>query len=133
MMHTMTPIVLVLLHVLGPGLHWAQHAAAALSGGGAAAASHCGHASCSAKAAVPHERAQRARGLEANEREDQQHDHDCALCSQLHRLHGYVAPSVDLQAAALAVVGQFTAVAQVAPDAARPTLPPARAPPVALA
>ncbi|MEQ1634917.1 MAG: DUF2946 family protein [Planctomycetota bacterium] len=130
-----TALLLVLLHVLGPGLHWMQHAVEALhSGGGTSTTAHCGHASCKAKVAPAGtaERAIRAAGLDAAERGAEPHDHDCALCSQLHRLHGYVAPTVQLhtvrQAHAVASLG----IAHTAPDSARPSLPPSRGPPPSL-
>lgn len=134
--HHLTAILLVLLHVLGPGLHWMQHAVEGFrDGSGGAGVAHCGHASCQAKMAPAGaaERALRAPGLDATERSDQQHDHDCALCSQLHRLHGYVAPSVAFDAAAVALARRCGEIAPANPCAVRPNLPPSRAPPLSLA
>ncbi|MEY4829372.1 MAG: hypothetical protein RLZZ562_1168 [Planctomycetota bacterium] len=97
----LTAILLVLVHVLGPALHQVQHALEALRATDSASTLTCSHASCHARAA--RERAADevpVAWLDAHERGDHGHDHDCDVCSQLHRLHGYTAaPPADLEAA----------------------------------
>jgi hypothetical protein len=120
-------VLLVLAHVLGPALHQAQHALSAL--GHDEGFGLCGHACCHAAAEDPAGEPERpADGLDAHERQGG-HDHDCGLCSQLHRLHGFVAPSEAPLRAAAAPAEGAAAAAPAAPNRRRTQLPPARAPP----
>ncbi len=92
----LTAILLVLLHVLGPALHQLQHALEALRGLEGGAVATCSHAGCHARAAqavsadAVHEAP--VAWLDAHERSDHGHEHDCHLCTQLHRMHGFIEP-----------------------------------------
>lgn len=120
--------LLVLLHVLAPGLHWLQHAVASSRAGQEFGAS-CGHACCAARVDVEQVREPRTTDQPAFERAGGSHDHDCELCSQLHRFHGYVAPSTSIEAAEARAVLAEVVVAPKACAVARVALPPSRAPP----
>lgn len=121
-------VLLVLLHVLAPGLHLLQHAASAMAhpeaGQGA-----CSHACCHAPAVDERAREPRQTDLPAAERAGHEHDHDCDLCTQLHRLHGYVAPAVLVWAKETRAVRTRSELTPLESPRERVALPPARAPP----
>lgn len=121
-------VLLVLLHVLAPGLHLLQHAATALAHTDTAQGT-CSHACCHAPAASEPARELRQTDLPAVERGGHDHDHDCELCTQLHRLHGYVAPATLVWAKETRAVRAESALAPPASPRECVALPPARAPP----
>lgn len=125
---TLVAVLLVLLHVLAPGLHLLQHAFAA-RGAREGSSGACGHACCHAAVEAPQHREPRRTDAPASERSGHEHDHDCELCSQLHRLHGYVAPSTTTAPCSTRIEIAMVVGAPATADAACIDLPPVRAPP----
>ncbi len=92
----------------------------------------CAHACCHAHAAasrlaqpdeVPVE------GLDAFEASQPAHDHDCDVCSRLHRLHGFVAAPTDFDTAPTRLVDALRVAPQRRVDSAFVANHRARAPP----
>ena len=129
----LTAILLVLLHVLGPAVHQLQHALEALRGAQGGAVATCSHASCHARAAqaaaADEVREAPVAWLDAHERSDHGHDHDCHVCTQLHRMHGFVEPSADEFEASERVELAFSRNELPQPSRARQALTRTRAPP----
>ncbi len=129
----LTAILLVLMHVLGPAAHQLQHALESLRGAQGGAVATCSHASCHARAAQEASaeavRETPVSWLDAHERSDHGHDHDCHVCTQLHRMHGFVEPGADRFEASERVELAFARDDLPQPSRARQALTRTRAPP----